>query len=586
MEITKLKDFLFCERDKTEELNGRKKAFSILFEIAFYAVIFAAAIALFLVLKPLYVIVEEDVNAGKYAHTLMSFGLVCVLLIAVFCVMTKRLDRKNAIFLLFALGVILRIGYMLYTPIVTRQHDTYNSGRTGHEAYAWTIFSTGKLPTTNSYQFYHPPLNATVQALFMKFMESFTSFLTGAFSLESDYFPSKYLYGFSSSKLPEGSEMRYFLFSTTQILSVLYSIVTMIYALKLIKLFDFKGKTAVLVSAIVILFPRHIQFAGMVNNDSLSYMCSVLALYFAVKWQKQGKRIWHILPCALFVGLGMMTKLATATICLPIAGIFVYEFVGAVKELINDRKGGEEFDAKKHLKLPIQYVCFLAICAPLGLWFQFYASAKFDQGFGFVFNQLNHLLKTDHHSLFERLFITFDKDEFFGSLYCICFSDKNYEYYNNYNLLNYQVRSAIFGEFSYWQADGYGVFSLVFAWLALISLFVGLITCLVAYIKGRSNFNVAKEKQIIDFKDFLIVALLIASQIIPEMAFYVKMPYACTMDFRYVMPIISGLAITVGFVQKALTNIGTSFTLGLSKTITVLTIAFLTFSTFFYCACI
>ena len=124
---------------------------------------------------------------------LMSFGIFCVLMLGVFLFLTNKLDRKNTILLLFAIGGIVRICYMLYTPIVTRQHDTYNSGRTGHEAYAWTIFSTGKLPTTNSYQFYHPPLNATIQACFMKFMEFFTSFLTSAFSLDASFFPDKYL---------------------------------------------------------------------------------------------------------------------------------------------------------------------------------------------------------------------------------------------------------------------------------------------------------------------------------------------------------------------------------------------------------
>ena len=587
MELFANKNALFCESEKDGTLTAKKKLYNALFEVFFFVALFIVTLALFLIIKPLHKVPEKDVNAGKYAHMLMGVGILFALLIAVYCVMTNRLSRKNAILLLFAIGVIMRIGYMLYTPVITRQHDVFNKSNTGHEAYAWTIFATGKLPQTNDYQFYHPPLNASIQALFMSFMHGFSSFLTEIFSLEADYFPSKYLQSYSSSKLPAGSEMRYYLFSTTQILAVLYSVVTLVYALKLIKLFNFKGKTAVLISAIVVLFPRQIQFAGMVNNDPLSYMCSILALYFAVKWQKQGKKIWDILICAVFCGLGMMTKLATATICLPIGGIFVYEFVIALKSFISDLKGEEKLDVKKHIGLPLQFVGFLIICAPLGLWFQFYASAKFDQGFGFVFNNLNGLLKTDHHSLFQRLFITFDKNEYFGSLYCVCFSDKNYEYYNNYNLFLYQIRSSIFGEFSYWQSDGYGVLSLVFAVLAILAVFVGIVKCVINYVGYKKNKNtIFFNSKIINYKDFLIIALLIISQLIPEMIFYVKMPYACTMDFRYIMPVICGLALVTGYVQEILTADGTRFSAVLSKTISVLIILFLTASTFFYCACI
>ena len=47
---------------------------------------------------------------------------------------------------------------------------------------------------------------------------------------------------------------------------------------------------------------------------------------------------------------------------------------------------------------------------------------------------------------------------------------------------------------------------------------------------------VVKGGSIIDFKDFIFLFLLVQSQFLPEMFFYVKMPYACTMDFRYIVP--------------------------------------------------
>ena len=577
----------FFAEGKEEQITPRKRAKSILEELIFYVLFFTAALFLFIAIKPYYKNSDEGIRAGVYAQTIMAILIAFVLIVAVCLVLFKNLDRKNAIFLLFIIGVIIRLCYMLYTPITSRQHDTFNKANTGHEAYAWSIFSTGKLPTTNSYQFYHPPLNAFIQANFMKFMQSFTSFLTKNFGFDANYFPDKFLHSYTSAKLPEGSEMRYFLYSTTQILAVTYSIITMVYALKLVKLFNFKGKTAVLVSAILIFFPRHIQFAGMVNNDALSYMCSIIALYFAVKWQKQGKKIWDILVCALFVGLGMMTKLATATICLPIGGIFVYEFILAVVDFIKDLKSKEKLSIKKHVNLPIQFICFLAICAPLGLWFQVYASNKFGQNFGFVFNNLNQRLRTDHHTLFQRLVFSFDFNEYFGKLYCVCFSGANNEYYNNYNLLNYQIRSAIFGEFSYWQGEGFATVALILAWVSLFTLAVGVVkSCAICVNSKRGKITLNSQEKLIDFKDLVTLILLVASQVVPEIVFYIKMPYACTMDFRYVMPLITGLALITGYVQKTLNAEGSAFSLGLSKMLSVFTVAFLISSSLFYCTCI
>ena len=247
-----------------------------------------------------------------------------------FLAASGKLTKERLVALLFAVGVILRIAYMLYTPASVRQQDTYSSNFNGHEAYAWTIFSTGKLPSVNDYQFYHPPLNALLQAAFMHFMQDFSGSLTSLFSL-GDYFPGRFL-----SAKPEYIEAeRYFLYQSCQILSVLYSVVTCYVGMKLLKRMGVRGWTYVGLSAFLIFFPRNFQMSGQLNNDGISYMCSMLSLYFAVKWQKEKKSFANILACAVSVGAGMMAKLTSATVCLPIAGIFVCEFVRTLQ-----KKGG------------------------------------------------------------------------------------------------------------------------------------------------------------------------------------------------------------------------------------------------------
>ncbi len=550
-----------------EERTAKQGSLSVLKELAFWVGALFFTLALFLALKPLVKAEEYSIRAGVVAQSLMVVVLgVCGSLCA-YWFFTKRLTAKRVIILLFVAGYALRVGYMLYTGAATRQQDTYTKNFDGHEAYAWTIFSTGKLPTSNVYQFYHPPLNAMVQAAFMRFVSWLTEILPFG-----EYVPSAFLYGKPDYIV---DEMRWFLYSSCQVLSVLYSLAACVGMLKILKLFRFQGKTRLLVAAFVVLFPRNIQFSGMLNNDGLAFALAIFALYFALKWQKQGKKMVNILLCGLCVGLGMMTKLSSATICLPIAGVFIFEFIDTLKKREN---------ALKFWDMALQYCSFLLVCAPIGLWFQVYAKVRFDQPFGYVFSNLNQLLYTGDHSFFSRFILCFDLSEYFGSLWCRPFN-------GNYYLFNYALRSAIFGEFSYWQGESFGVLAVVAAYAFCAVLAVSLVYLLVNWRKKRTrsrSLSGALEGgmvalNVISLKDFLFVALFMASQVLSEVYFYIQMPYGCTMDFRYIMPIILALALTLGYVQKALDSVQTQTARRLDIWLTILTCIFLASSTLFYC---
>ena len=154
----------------------------------------------------------------------------------------------------------------------------------------------------------------------------------------------------------------------------------------------------------------------------------------------------------------------------------------------------------------------------------------------------------------------------------------------NYNLFNYSLRSALFGEFFYTGGEGFAVLCIVFAYAFCIILAIALVKCLLVFIKykkGESQVN--KGGSIIDFKDFIFLFLLVQSQVLPEMFFYVKMPYACTMDFRYIMPIIPAIAIITGVSMKVLKEEGSAFAINLNKALTLSIIALFTCTTLFYC---
>ena len=154
-------------------------------EGALYLCVFLATFLLFAILKPFV----GYYHVGAFAKAGISIAFAgCGVFIA-YMGATKRLTSRHIIIILLVAGYALRVGYMLYTPATVRQHDTYSKRFNGHEAYAWTLFETGELPTSNDYQFYHPPLNAMIQAAFMRLVDGVTSIFGGA------WFPDAFAYG-------------------------------------------------------------------------------------------------------------------------------------------------------------------------------------------------------------------------------------------------------------------------------------------------------------------------------------------------------------------------------------------------------
>ena len=96
-------------------------------------------------------------------------------------------------------------------PYNYRQHDVFSSTNAGHEGYAWTIYTTGALPTQLDsqghldYQFYHPPFNALMQALMMHISKPFMYLFDGV--LQNGYYNPNDMHS---------------LFQTSEILSCFY----------------------------------------------------------------------------------------------------------------------------------------------------------------------------------------------------------------------------------------------------------------------------------------------------------------------------------------------------------------------------
>jgi hypothetical protein len=156
----------------------------------------------------------------------------------------------------------------------------------------------------------------------------------------------------------------------------------------------------------------------------------------------------------------------------------------------------------------------------------------------------------------------------------------------NYNLFAYALKSSIFGEFSYWQGEGFAVCALIFAYLSAGLLALSLVWATVKCVRTRGRENSLFKRADLHIPDLVFVFLLVQSQVLSEVYFYIQMPYACTMDFRYIMPLILGLALTLGYTGRVLAVEGGKFSTALNRFTLLSVSAFLISSTLFYCVCI
>lgn len=502
--------------------EAQRKRKRVLIEIIFYISIFLFTYISYMIFKPL----QYKIRNGVLAQTYMLFSVVIVSIVFLILKKSNRLNHNLIILYMILISYFIHLCYMLYTPYDCRQYDTIVSAFDGHEGYAWTIFTTGKLPTTNNYQFYHPPLNAFIQALFMKTNE-------GIIALRFDVSDIHTLY------------------QSCQMLSVLYSMVIIVFGYKILKLLKLDGKGLIFAFSFICFFPRLIQLSAQLNNDLICIMFCFLTIYFTLKW-KDNMSYFNTVCLALSIGFAMMSKISGAIICVTPALIFIINFYKICKTK----------NKKKIINICLKFTLFFLICFPLGLWFQIYAKIRFNQPLGYVFDNLNPELSTAHHSFFERFLLIINFDEMFSNIYCLPFS--------NYGVFNYIAKSAIFGEFNYWQGESFAI-------IAFLLNYIFIFTSIALFIRYFKNSK--HEDSLIK----LISCSIIITQLISMLYFNLKMPYGCTMDFRYIVPIIIGFAILLGASYNKFHSIKKTKYFNI---VYYITLSFLFFSNLFYFVCI
>ena len=136
-------------------------------EISIYYLITIIFFIFIYIIQP---IIESHIKIITIASILLLVGIFY----AVKRIKKLRIHYKDIALIIMILGILTRAMYIIYTPITERQHDVYGINDQGHLGYIYTIYQTGKLPETNSIQFYHPPLFHSIAAGWLKVNDIFS----------------------------------------------------------------------------------------------------------------------------------------------------------------------------------------------------------------------------------------------------------------------------------------------------------------------------------------------------------------------------------------------------------------------------
>ena len=355
-------------------------------------------------------------------------------------------------------------------------------------SYILTIYEAGHLPQSNEGQYYHPPLHQLIGAVFLTIENIFIN------NMEEDM---------------AGESL--------QFLTLIYSMIILYVIYNIAKEMKLKEKHILYVMFITALHPTLIILSGSINNDELCVLLIMWSILRLIKWYKKAD-MKNTIFLAITTGLAVMTKTNGAIIAIPIIYIFLLKLY---REL---RKSKNKFIIiRKYLYL---FAIFGIIALPIGLWYNVRNYILFKQPILYILDTQNTDLYVGNYSLLQR-FSPFSKEIF--KMYCNAFED--------YNILTYLIKCSLFGEFLW---DN-GKATHIYYTIAIIINIIFTIISLYCIIKNMITKN--KRKKV--WKNTLF--LLWITNIISFISMNLKLPYGCSMDFRYIVPTIFVQAIFICF---------------------------------------
>ncbi len=428
----------------------------------------------------------------------------------------RRLGSRLLLFMILIAGWTMRIGYMLYTPYTLRGHDVGQINDFQNAAYTARLYLTGSLPSSYTGLFYHPPVSFALEAAVMHVYALFASGLSVDGLLEA----AKLVPAFASCAL-------------------------LLVCLSLFRELGFSKRAILFAMSILAFQPTFYLLSASINNDMLTVFWMALALLYTVRWAKD-RKMRTILLLAVFIGLAASTKLSG----ILVAAVPAVVFLRALFKSPGGRIKG----------LWVQYAAFLAVCAPLSLWYSVRNHLLFGQPFGYVLPMsTTGPLYIGMHSLAER-FLSFPVGELFTSLFC--------NPYGDYHLWIYLVKCSLYGEFTFSSA-------------AFLAPMLTALNLLLIALSLAAMVWVIFARDVPRLSRF-VLGFLWLTQIGAFLVFNLEYPFGCTMDFRYIVPTLFSGA---GFLGLAASKMRRCFPRAAAwavPSLGVFTTAFAVFSMLFY----
>ena len=432
----------------------------------------------------------------------LSCIFLCYLGTIIYLKATERLTENTTVYMMILLGVFLRCGYVLLSGLYERQHDAgaYTGMGTefinpGHIGYVEYIYKFHKLPDINPYElfaYYHPPLHHIISYIWLQL----------------------------NIWLGVAEELA---FENLQIVTLLYSCLCMTATWKILKALDVKGNGLFIGLAFMVFHPATIIMAGSVNNDMLTILFMCLIILEAIKWI-QNKDLAGLIRLALYIGFGMITKLNSAVLAIPLGLIFLMHFIPIIRSK----------DKGSITKWVKNYCIFAVIVIPIGLSWIVRNLVRFGEKPGVPVPGETSPMYTETFSLWERLGIPSFADWNFAfpfhpiSAKACC------------NTWVIMFHTSLFAE--EYPTDLPDVLLILCQITFILAVLFGIITAILL-VAVLINKKTNKEISI-----FLLVGYIV--MLISFAAFVIIYPYTCSSDFRYVAICLVYIAIALGLGNK------------------------------------
>lgn len=421
-----------------------------------------------------------DPYDGDARVKLVMAALLFVLLIsALLMTARRRMTWERLLAILIAAGVILRFGYMLYTPFFIRGHDVRSYDGYGHLAYIYRLFNLQGLPDSNLGQFYHPPLAHFADAAIARFY----AYVTGASNPDT-------------------------VFESARLIPCFASVALLFVCRHLFDALNFSKRAMLTALAVIAFHPTFILLSASINNDMLMILFFMTAFLYTIRWYKD-PNYKNILLLAVSIGCAMSTKFSGALAALITAAVFLLVLI-------------RKYRTNNAGDIVCQLTAFAAVCLPLGLWYPIRNLKLFGQSLGYVAPiSVKSQLYVGNIPFAER-FLSFSLPDLFKNVWC--------DPFNDFSVWAYTVKCALFGEYTF--SDRHAV-----AVILIVSSLVLIVLSLAAMVWFLTAAR--KSNRLAAWSLFALWALLMLSFIY----FNIKYPFGCTMDFRYIVPtVITGAA--------------------------------------------